>query len=322
MANSIRSEDESVLLVDCGALFGPDRLSIPMRRTIAGLGMQAMEKMRYAAMNLGREDFTFGPDFVKKISANVTFPIVTSNILYRKDLSTFGRTYAVIKIQDVNVGILGIIPENAFEGVELSDAREMLEITPPKEALSKLIPAVKKEADIIVLLSQCGLETTRSIVDTVDGISLAIVGEGNPKKSSENEAPAACGSVLKGGETGHDRGEKTLLLQAAPQGHSLGFARLTLNESGRIMERQVKMIPVDKSTAKNEEIFAITGDNIYKRISEISEEATKAYEVQSTQNRLKIKQEIEKEREENRNLSPEEYIKLQLEKRFKVGGAK
>ena len=304
--------------MDCGALFGGDRLGIHTRRAIAGLGMQAMEKMGYTAMNLGREDFSFGPDFIKKISANVTCPTVTSKIVYRKDRSPFGRTYVVVKVQDVNVGILGVIPEDAFEGVELSASRDLLEIIPPKEALSKLIPAVKKEADIIVLLSQCGLEATRVIVDTVDGVGMAIVGEGKSGKSSEKEAPAPCGSDLKGGEKGNDRGEKTLLVQASPQGHSLGFARLTLNEAGRIMEQQVKMIPVDKSTAKNEEILAITGDNIYKRMGEIEEETLKAYKVKTAQSRLEIEHEIE----QYRNLSPEEYITLQHEKRSKVGGAK
>ncbi|MDD5724324.1 MAG: hypothetical protein PHY29_11400, partial [Syntrophales bacterium] len=107
MANSIRSEDERVLLVDCGALFPADKLKTPLNGTIVSLGMQAMEKMGYAAMNLGSEDFSFGPDFVKKNSAKVTFPIVTSNIVYRKAQSPFGRTYAVVKLKDVNLGILG-----------------------------------------------------------------------------------------------------------------------------------------------------------------------------------------------------------------------
>ncbi|MDD5724446.1 MAG: hypothetical protein PHY29_12035, partial [Syntrophales bacterium] len=275
-----------------------------------------MEKMGYAAMNLGSEDFSFGPDFVKKNSAKVTFPIVTSNIVYKKDQSPFGRTYAVVKIKDVNVGILGIVSEDAFENVKLSDTLETLEIIPPEKALSNLISVVKKEADIIVLLSQCGLEDTRSIIDTLDGVGLAIVGEGTSGKGSGKEAP--CGSDLKGPEEGHDSIGKTLLLQTAQQGHSLGVARLTLNEAGRIVEQQVKMIPVDTSTAKNQEIIAITGEEIHKKISEISKEAAKEAEAKAAQNRL----EMEKEMEKMRNLSPEEYIRLELEKRSKGKGEK
>lgn len=313
MANSIRSEDKSVLLVDCGALFPTGRQSDPLKRSIAGLGMQAMDKMSYAAMTMGREDFSFGPDFVKGLSANVSFPVVTSNIVYRKDLSSFGRTYAVVKIQDVNVGILGIIPEGAFETVPVSDTRDLLDIIPPREALSSLIPAVKKEADVMVLLSQCGLEATRAIVDAVDGIDLVIVGEGDLGKKE-----ASCGSSEKGPEAEHTSGEKTLLLQAASKGHSLGYVRLTLNEAGRVVEQQAKMIPINQSTAPNEEILAITGENIYKRMAEIEKETVKAYKAKTAQNRLEIEREIE----QYRNLSPEEFIKVERERQSKVRGEK
>lgn len=303
-------------MVDCGALLPARNLRRFANRAIASLGMQAMEKMDYAVMNLGREDFSLGADFVKNVSANITFPFVTSNIVYRKNHIPFGQSYVVIKVKDVNVGILGIIPEDAFENLKLSQTRNMLEIIPPEKTLANLIPAVKKEADIIVLLSQCGLEATRLIVNKLDGVSLAIVGEGENRKSSKKELPR--GNDLKDRKNGHDNGEKTLLLQVAQRGHSLGFARLTLNEADQITQQQVKMIPIDSSITPDEKIVAVTGGNIYKKLSDTIKKIKKTNEIKAAQVRLETEREIEK----FRNLSPEEYIQLQLEKRSKVGGEK
>ncbi|HPQ43686.1 MAG TPA: hypothetical protein PKZ42_05595 [Syntrophales bacterium] len=311
--NSIRSEDKGVLLVDCGSLLPTGKQSDLTKKMSAGLGMQAMEKMGYAAMNLGKEDFFFGPGFIKGLSANVTFPAITSNIVYRKDLSPFGRAYAVVKVQNINVGILGIVPEGAFDSVTASETRDLLDILPPREVLSNLIPAVRKEAGIIILLSQCGLETTRSIVDTVDGIDLAITGEGDLGRRE-----ASCGSNEEDLAEDHTRGEKILLLQAASKGRSLGYVRLTLNEAGRIVDQQTKMIPINQSTAANEEILAITGENIYKKMAEIEQATLKAYKEKAAQNRMDIEREIEK----YRDLSPEEFIKLERERQSKVRGEK
>jgi 2',3'-cyclic-nucleotide 2'-phosphodiesterase (5'-nucleotidase family) len=315
MADIIRGNEKRVLLVDCGALFSVRKLNPFSGRIIASLGFKAMQEMEYGAMTLGREDFSFGAGFIRQKAAQLSFPLITTNIVDRKTKDPLGRPYAVVTLNGLKVGILGILPQGSFDDLPRSLALEDFEILAPEQALTKWLPVVKKEADMVVLLSQCGLDTTRKIVDQVEGVQLAIVGQGKRSESGQKEMVPCGSAVIKG----HAAGEgQTLVVQAAVKGASLGSVQFFLDESGRIQKTLTKMIPINSSVPPREDILAITGENVFKKIGEINQDITKANKSRAEKEREKIVRDMEI----FRNLSPEQYINQQLDNRAASGEKK
>ena len=284
------------------------RLSPQSTRMIADLGLQAMDQMGYAAMNLGVIDFSLGIDFLKKVTSQTTIPLVTSNLVYKESGLPFGKKYVIASTGDVKVGILGIMPADTFENLPTVLTRDALEIIAPEKTLKDLIPQVKNEADIIVLLSQCGLKATNLLIDNLDGIDLAIIGDVKKGELAGKKGPCGGGSD---GEEPLRADKKALIMLVGRQGESLGSVLFTIDAAGQVIQRQGKMIPVDKSVAPDVQIAGITGDDIYKKIMQEKK-------MRQEKRRMKIAREIK----ELRKLTPEEYIQWQLEKESRAGGKK
>ena len=284
------------------------RLSPQSTRMIADLGLQAMDQMGYAAMNLGVIDFSLGIDFLKKVTSQTTIPLVTSNLVYKESGLPFGKKYVIASTGDVKVGILGIMPADTFENLPTVLTRDALEIIAPEKTLKDLIPQVKNEADIIVLLSQCGLKATNLLIDNLDGIDLAIIGDVKKGELAGKKGPCGGGSD---GEEPLRADKKALIMLVGRQGESLGSVLFTIDAAGQVIQRQGKMIPVDKSVAPDVQIAGITGDDIYKKIMQEKK-------MRKEKRRMKIAREMK----ELRKLTPEEYIQWQLEKESRAGGKK
>lgn len=308
MVNSIRSDEARALLLDCGGFFPTRGLSQQSKGMIADLGFQAMNRMGYAAMNLGTIDFSLGIDFLNKVTSAITFPLVTSNLVYKESGLPFGKKYVIESAGDVKVGILGVMPADAFENLPAVLTRATLEIIPPEKALEDLIPEIKKKADIVILLSQCGLEATTLLVDNHDDIDLAIIG--GVKKGELAEKKIPCGKGPEGEEP-LSTYKKALVMLVGWRGQSLGSVRLTIDSAGQVIQRQGKMIPVNDSVAADERIAKITGEDIYKKIMQ-----------EKKMRKEKRLMEISREIEELRKLTPEEYIERQLKKESRAGGEK
>lgn len=303
---SVRNSEERTLLLDSGGFVTDRRISPQARMSIAELGLRAMDQMGYVSMNLGGIDFSLGTGFLKKVTTDLSFPLITSNLVYRESGLPFGDKYFIADAGDLKVGILGVMPTDAFENMHADPYRDRLEIIHPEKALEALIPELKKKTDILVLLSQCGFDATNLIVDNLDGIDFAIIGG----IKEEEIAKIPCGADLEGKEF-YSQDRKTLLMQVGRQGESLGLARITVDGEGRIIQRKGEIISVNRSVEPDERIAGITGDDM---LVTIRNEREKAKE--------KREKEVMKEFEKLRRMTPEEYkeyIKRKPVKRAETG---
>ncbi|MDD5723874.1 MAG: hypothetical protein PHY29_09105 [Syntrophales bacterium] len=290
---SIRSNEDRLLLLDNGGLFPPiESFGRSSPEIVADLGLKAMNRMGYAAMNLGGNEFSLGADFLKKVTADIDFPVVTSNLVYKDSRLPFGEKYVIKNVGDVRVAIIGIMPSDSFKNVLEPQSVENMEIIPPKDALKDLLPEVAKKADLVILLSQCGFEITTLLVNSIDGIDLAISSLGK-----------------KSGFTGENTG--TPVLEVDYRGKYLGVLKLNVDNSGHVVLAENEMIKLDESVEPDEEIVKITGDDIRKKIGE-----------ERKIRREQQRQEIEREIKELQKLSPQEYLEMQFKKSSEVGGRK
>jgi len=238
---------------------------------IADLGLKAISLMDYSGVNAGWNELSVGSDFLEKITSAPALPLITSNLVHKDTRLPLGKKYVIKRVGDVKVGIIGIMPteqpksraykscgqrsnpdkpaEKPEQGTPFTLLMEHLEVIPPEKALKELLPQVREQADIVVLLSQYRREETTEIVNNIKGIDLAISLRGKTRKRA-------------------DENKGTPVMETAYRSLRLGYVKLTLDEAGKIIQNQKKMIRLNKSVASDKQIAQITGDDINKKVRE------------------------------------------------------
>lgn len=264
MINTIRGEENPVLLVDCGGFFS-NRYFNTAGKMIAEIMLKTTNVMSYTAMNVSPGEFSFGVDFFREKASDLSLPLVASNLLYAEGISPLTKRYVMAKAGDLKVAILGVMPAGIIEKMPGSETSGVVEVISPAEALTSILPAIREEADIVILLSQLGLTGTQQLVEEVKGIDLAIYG-------GANNTPAACGEKVRAGSAG---GVKTPVFKVSAKGSYLGYIRLSIDDADRVTVTREKMVFIDESVPMDEGIIAITGTNIYKFVAEEQKKAVR-----------------------------------------------
>ena len=290
MIESIRNDEQAVLLLDCGAVFN-DRPKY--RKYKAETILKAMGLMGYDVLNLGIPEFHFGKDFLKDTCSYTSFPYVASNLLYDGKKFPWTEEYIIKDINGLKIAIIGLInPDNLIKSPDQKHVKN-LEVIPAEIALQRLLPEIRAKVDMIILLSRLGFKQTCALLKKVDGIDIAI---------SSGDRGIYPSSMCP---------EKNVL-QTGTGGKALGYARITLNEKGTVSVEEAKFIPLGESLPKDD------------RINDIIQDAFKAHRAKKAelndrkQSRIKMEELME-----GLKLSPlefiEQYKKEQLEK---SGGTK
>lgn len=263
------------------------------QKMIAKAGADAMGKIGYDAIGVGAIDFSLGTEFLKKTARGAGFGFVTTNLFYRDGMQPFGSKYAILNAGDIRVGILSILPVDAFD--EISDRKLVagLEIIPPEAAIQAVLPEIKEKTDIVILLSQFTQEKTR-LLKSLDNIDLSI--SCGDKKSS-----GGC-SAEDEFSAGTDGGNSPVVI-ASHRGQRLGYARLDFGKGRQPAMSQGKMIRLDDSVLSDGEIVKITGVDMFDKFNEEKE-----------------KEELERIKKLHK-LSPVEYLEM-LKKQKAAGGEK
>ena len=258
-----------MLLLDIGGLFPTSDRG---KQLIAELSLKSMDLMGYTAMNLGWNDLSIGTDFFKKADARFSFPLITSNLIYKESQLPVGEKYLIRQVGDVKAAILGVMPANPSDTLpppacspadqkpaprQPSALPDHLEIIPPEEAIQALLPEVCSQADLVILLSQCGYEATVSLVNQLEGIDLAISGQRRTQRRADEKLRAP-------------------VLEASHKGESIGWVKLTLDESGQVIQNQDQAIKLGSAIIPDTRVIKITGDDIEKKIRDEFEKMRRA----------------------------------------------
>jgi 5'-nucleotidase len=115
LIESIRSEEEHVLLFDAGDIFQ----GTPYFNFFKGaVEMKAMQRMGYDAATMGNHDFDEGVENFERQMKHIRFPIVVSNYDFSKtSLAGKIKSYQIFKLGKLKVGVfgLGIDPKGLFQ---------------------------------------------------------------------------------------------------------------------------------------------------------------------------------------------------------------
>ena len=110
----MRKKEGSLLLVDCGRLFGHEK-DLKLK---ADISLEALNLMGYDALNLGSHEFLPGTDYLRDKSSDLALSFVSSNLVYDKTRFPWIHSYVIKSINGVRVAILGIMSANDFEHIQ------------------------------------------------------------------------------------------------------------------------------------------------------------------------------------------------------------
>ncbi|WP_341906477.1 metallophosphatase [Fluviicola taffensis] len=165
LIQSIREQEEHVLLMDAGDIFQ----GTPYFNKFKGvLEMKAMAAMNYEIVTLGNHDFDIGMDAYKSALSHASFQVVNANYeLSSTPLSEVVKPYTIIKKGGFKIGVFGVgvdlqglVPVENWKGLKYQD---------PVLTAQKQADSLRKEGcDVVICLSHLGYEyKTNQVSDKV-----------------------------------------------------------------------------------------------------------------------------------------------------------
>lgn len=166
--NSIRSSHANTLLFDGGDTFHG---TLPVVESRGEAIVPVLNNMQFDAM-VCHWDFAYGPEQLKKIAGQLSYPMLGINI-YKEDGSLFFQPCIIKEIEGIKIAVIGIcsniigkMPDQFSKGLKITDGISELPV---------IIEQVQSEgAEFIILLSHNGFPQDVELISKVKGIDICL----------------------------------------------------------------------------------------------------------------------------------------------------
>jgi len=233
LIQQLKVENPNTLVLDSGSFFASGAMDeyiqnteLDMQRTV--IGLRAMERMGYDALNVEGDEFNFGRSFLEENINKLKIPFLSCNVQSR-----YFQPYIIKEIRGVKFGIVGVTAPS------VAAKTGGLRLVEPQEALKEALAQMKKQGvNFVVLLSQLGEKQDARLIQGIDGIDIIINSPNNKKE----------GLFTKIGST--------LIVKTSWQGRRLG--KLTLNiENNKIINYKAELLRLSDQIKDDPAITAI-----------------------------------------------------------------
>jgi len=161
----LRMNDQETLVLDNGSsLWGINHV---VNRSNGKVIVEAMNEMKYAAMNLRATDLSYYTvSQIKELQDLAEFEFISSNLTIKNSELNL-KEYIILNVKGVNIGVTGVSEFN-------KNSEEKYDYLKPEYALEKVIPKMKKESDFIIVLSGLSFQESANLPRMVPDIDLVI----------------------------------------------------------------------------------------------------------------------------------------------------
>ncbi len=161
---------------------------------------EVMNACGYDASAVGNHELDYGVKLLKEYQKIAKFPLLSASFLVDGKLIT--QATAVFEVNGVKVGVLGLTATWETPGVTW---------VAPEEAIKKNLPELRRQANVVVLLSHLGIGEDARLAQSVSGIDVIVGGHSH----TFQEKPVLIG--------------KTIIVQAGKHGQYVGVLELTID---------------------------------------------------------------------------------------------
>jgi 2',3'-cyclic-nucleotide 2'-phosphodiesterase / 3'-nucleotidase len=269
----VRAQAPHALLLDCGdtiqgtplAYYFAEKDTSKPNPTIA-----AFNALHYDAMAVGNHEFNFGEQVMWKAKGESQFPWLAANVeqTYTQGVGHIAP-YIIKNVDGVRIGVVGFVTPG-IPRWEIPEHYKGYEFQPIVAAAQRVIPEVRKQVDLLVVIMHSGLDR-----DPQNGAAAPDqIDNENAAWELADQVPGI--DVIFYGHTHREMPELmvhgVLMSQARNWGQSLARAdvEMSRDDSGRwlVASKHAKAIPVTSDIAADPEIM---------ELAEPYQEATQKY---------------------------------------------
>ncbi|QQO09902.1 bifunctional metallophosphatase/5'-nucleotidase [Breznakiella homolactica] len=245
---NIRSEGRPVLFFHSGDIVpgsdfpylvkgSPNWERLPIYGYRGILDIQILNMLGLNAATLGNHEFDYGLAWIHRLFGKASFDIISANVIPAPVPETGEYTrhplykpYAVYTAGDLKIGVTGLTTD---EYLQSSQVR----IADPVESVRPIAAEIKKDCDLMVVISHLGVEKDRELAQQVPEIDVILGGHDH----------ILLEQALTIG--------RTSITQTRSYGEFLG--RLDIRYDGRtVADIQYSLVPLDSSVPEDPEIHA------------------------------------------------------------------
>ena len=177
------------------------------------------------AAAMGNHELDYGQAVFRRMAGAASFPFLSANVQTHPEPLPVRSTLILDKPGGPTVALLGLTTPEITTATHPRNAVGV-SVEEPVGAARRLVPTLREQADLVVVLSHLGLADDRRLAAAVPGIDL-IVGGHNHHVLAQ---PAMAGEVA--------------ILQAGERGRWLGRLDLVCQD-GRLRRTAYRLLPVD-----------------------------------------------------------------------------
>ncbi len=124
--------------------------------------------MGYDAMALGEGDLArLGVSEIRERMKEARFPFLSANVVISGSGELLARPYITRQVDGHRIAIIGLTGKASLPGVEIRD---------PLTVAVEVVTRLRKQADIVILVSHAGLQVNQKIAAAVPGLDLIVSG--------------------------------------------------------------------------------------------------------------------------------------------------
>lgn len=170
--DSIKRVEDNVLLLDAGDFVQ----GTPYFNLFGGeVEVNALNQLGYEVGTIGNHEFDNGMEALATWVKSFKYPIVNCNYDFTGTaVEGLIKPYVILNKKGIRVGVIGVGVDP--EGLIQKDKYEGMKFNPIIENVNRYAAEIRKQCDVVICLSHCGIVTDRKIAEQSKNIDLVIGG--------------------------------------------------------------------------------------------------------------------------------------------------
>ena len=129
-----------------------------------------LDELNYTAMTVGRHQFDYPLDSIRKQQSDAEFPLISANIFESETGNPLFDAYKLVNVDGLNIAIIGLT-EAYSPKAQHSNNLVGIEFMDPFEIASELAPMLKEQADIVIASTHLGHNSLDGVSSPDTGLS-------------------------------------------------------------------------------------------------------------------------------------------------------
>ena len=171
LVNHVRQEkDHATLLIDAGDICDGTPFSTEYH---GDADIAVMNALSVDVACPGNHEYSNALPQVRKLIASAKFPLISANSTVKADGQLLYQPYVIKNIGGAKIAFLGLL---TYDARTYNAAKTDLVMEEPIETAKRLVPTLRKQADLVIAVTHIGVDEDIKLAAIVPGIDIIVGG--------------------------------------------------------------------------------------------------------------------------------------------------